>query len=218
MSSELSNAAQAIRVEAQERLAQLAQKAKEAHAAAQSCAATAVERALEAGQALLEAKTLCKYGTWTPWLKETFQHEVGTAQSYLRAAKRWNVLAVKCPNATQLPLREVIKLLSNVVPQAADEPAIAQTSEAPIQRQRESDTASGPLGVVATSSLDDVEAVQTVVDLYRRLIEALRHVLELGRRDPTYFQLLLNTLERARPQIEDFEESIRFSLRRRRGA
>src|SRR5690242_3849125 len=122
MGSELSNTAQAVLAEAQERLAQLGLKAKEAHLAAQNCAATAVERALEAGQALLEAKSLCPFGRWTQWLKETFQHEVGTARCYMRAAKRWKILAVKCPNATQLPLREVIKLLSNLVPQAGDEP------------------------------------------------------------------------------------------------
>lgn len=216
MSSELANTAHAVVAEAQERLAQLAEKAKEAHQAAQDSAATAVERALEAGRALLEARDLCPHGTWIPWLKEHFKQEVGTARSYMRAAKRWHILAARCPNAAQLPLREVLKLLSKLFPHDGGETIPPQTPETP--RRLECETAAEPRSVVATSSADDIESVQAVVDCYYRLIEALRYVLQLGRREPTYFQLLLNTLEVAHPDIEDFEESVRSRLRRRRGA
>jgi hypothetical protein len=193
MGSELSNTAQAVMAEAQQRLDQLAEKAKEAHSAAQKFAATAVERALEAGRALLEARDLCPHGTWTPWLKKHFEREVTSARRYMKAAKRWHILAATCPNAAQLPLREVIKLLSNLVPHASDETTPAQTHETP--SRLESETADVPLSVAATSVADDIEAVRAVVDLYNRLIEALRYVVQLGQRDPTYYQLVLNTLQ-----------------------
>lgn len=221
MGSELSDTAQAVMVEAQQRLDQLAEKAKEAHFAAQNFAATAVERALEAGRALLEARDLCPHGTWMPWLKKHFQHEVGTARSYMKAAKRWHVLAAQCPNAAQLPLRDVIKLLSHLVPCGSSEPAPTDTSAS--HRQIEGQPGAGspatePLSVSPTSSADDHEAVQMVVDLYHRLIEALRYVVQRGQRDTSYFELVLKALDRVRPEIEDFEESLRFALRQRRRA
>ncbi|MGH7134212.1 MAG: hypothetical protein ACREHD_00645, partial [Pirellulales bacterium] len=54
-------------------LARLADCANEAHSKVVGAMQQAVLHALEAGQALLEAKRLCRKGAWTAWLTDNFR-------------------------------------------------------------------------------------------------------------------------------------------------
>src|SRR4051794_33384128 len=68
------------------RLAVLASEIRQAHASAEAAAIEHATRALEAGRALIEAKSLVKHGQWLPWLRE-----VGissrSASRYMRLVK-----------------------------------------------------------------------------------------------------------------------------------
>ena len=58
-----------------------------AHADVQEAAKTAAERAIDAGNALIEAKRLCNHGEWLPWLRENCALAERTAQLYMKVAK-----------------------------------------------------------------------------------------------------------------------------------
>lgn len=67
-------------------LEELAERANQAHAEVLVTAQDSIERALIAGQALLEAKRLCRPGTWFAWLADHFRGSKRTAQAYMRLA------------------------------------------------------------------------------------------------------------------------------------
>jgi hypothetical protein len=67
------------------RLTILAVEINRAHTAAQEAVKVSVERAIEAGHALIEAKSLVKHGDWLPFLKEAGTPE-RTAQRYIALA------------------------------------------------------------------------------------------------------------------------------------
>ena len=69
------------------RLPVLAAEIRRAHADVQEAAATAAERAIDAGHVLIEAKGLCGHGEWLPWLRENCALAERTAQLYMKIAK-----------------------------------------------------------------------------------------------------------------------------------
>jgi Protein of unknown function (DUF3102) len=69
------------------RLAVLAAEVRTAHAGVLDAAKTVAERSVEAGKALIEAKSLVKHGEWLPWLKDHCQISERTAQLYMHVAK-----------------------------------------------------------------------------------------------------------------------------------
>ena len=80
-------------------LAELAKKANEAHkraeeylrgtlAAWQMRRHDAFRRAIESGEALVEAKRLVEHGEWLQWLSENFNGSVRIAQRWMRIAER----------------------------------------------------------------------------------------------------------------------------------
>jgi hypothetical protein len=69
-------------------LEQLADRANQAHAEVLVTAQDAVKHALVAGQALADAKLLCRPGHWYAWLTEHFRGSKRTAQAYMRLATR----------------------------------------------------------------------------------------------------------------------------------
>src|SRR5262249_2583282 len=69
------------------RLPILASEIRRAHADVQEAAKTAAERAIEAGRALIEAKSLVKHGEWLPWLREHCALAERTAQLYMKIAE-----------------------------------------------------------------------------------------------------------------------------------
>lgn len=84
-------------------LEQLAERANQAHADVLATVQSSVERALIAGQALLEAKHLCLKGTWFAWLADHFRGSRRTAQAYMRLAAQITLMRGDAQNSAPLP-------------------------------------------------------------------------------------------------------------------
>ena len=69
------------------RLPILAAEIRAAHEGVEAAAKTRADRALDAGRALLEAKSLVRHGGWLPWLKEHCGLPERTAQLYMKLAE-----------------------------------------------------------------------------------------------------------------------------------
>lgn len=67
-------------------LDRLAREVRSHHQQAEAAWQNAVEHAYRCGEVLIEAKALCKHGTWLPWLAEV-GIPARTAQDYMRLAK-----------------------------------------------------------------------------------------------------------------------------------
>jgi hypothetical protein len=83
-------------------LEQLAERANEAHAEVLLTAQNAVEHALAAGRALVEAKRLCRHGHWFAWLADHFRGSKRTAQAYMRLAVHVPLMGVNAQRAAHL--------------------------------------------------------------------------------------------------------------------
>lgn len=94
------------------RLPILASEIKLAHRAAREAAQTSLERAIEAGERLIEAKGLVKHGGWLPWLKEVCDLSERSAQVYMRLARHKDVAKTKSAAAADLTIRAAVKELT----------------------------------------------------------------------------------------------------------
>ncbi len=113
------------------RLPALAAEIRKAHEGVQEAAQSATERAMEAGQALIEAKGLLKHGEWLPWLKEHCALSDRTAQTYMRLARKTGEMSPeKTATVAGLPVREAMKAIADrdacptLPPAGADDDAI----------------------------------------------------------------------------------------------
>lgn len=68
-------------------LPELATLANEAHARANEAGRSMVTHAIEAGDALTQAKQQVSHGDWRPWLEANFDGSERTAQDYMRIAR-----------------------------------------------------------------------------------------------------------------------------------
>lgn len=113
-----------------EQLARLAERVRKHHRYCHRRLVQSIEHALQAGQALLEAKELCCHGEWLPWLKDNCELHSRTAHRYMRFAK----LHSQIPDATWirgLPsmtrlLDDAAKRVSRLKP--ADEAGVARVT------------------------------------------------------------------------------------------
>ena len=97
-------------------------KINTAHAEAQAYAGKAVERALEAGDLLLLAKSQVAHGQWLPWLQKNCPAiSERTAQNYMRVAKE---LPIEKRNAADLTMREALRLVAGELPALEHQPEI----------------------------------------------------------------------------------------------
>ena len=71
---------------AAEELVSLAVEIREEHEACEHDAQSAVERAINCGRMLIEAKGKAGHGNWLPWLKQNFPGHINTASNYMRMA------------------------------------------------------------------------------------------------------------------------------------
>lgn len=97
-------------------------KINSAHKEAQQYAAKAVERALEAGDLLLLAKSQVAHGQWLPWLQKNCPDiSERTAQNYMKVAKG---LPIEKRNAADLTMREALRLVAGELPALEHQPEI----------------------------------------------------------------------------------------------
>jgi Protein of unknown function (DUF3102) len=68
------------------RLAMLAAEIRAAHSGVGAAAVVRANHALDAGRALIEAKSMLKHGRWLPWLREHCGLPERTAQLYMKLA------------------------------------------------------------------------------------------------------------------------------------
>lgn len=94
-------------------LGELAERINMRVQAAEDRAKKAVEYAIEAGQLLIEAKSLVQHGQWEQWLTDNCRVAPRTAQAYMRLAKRVPLLPdAEAQHVADLPLREAIKAIT----------------------------------------------------------------------------------------------------------
>lgn len=121
-------------LERQAKLTRLAEVAKRAHEGVVEAAREAVLRALEAGRALLEAKEICRKGTWTAWLTSHFERSTSSAYDYMRIA----LFVAKNGNdpgcIAGLSYREAVRMLNGRA-KAQRGMAMAEPAAAPLRRQ-----------------------------------------------------------------------------------
>src|SRR4051794_10417203 len=93
------------------RLADLADRIREANAAMLAASQEAAERALQAGRLLIEAKGECRHGDWLPFLERAGIHE--------RQARRLMQLArsgLKPDTVSDLGIKGALELLAKRTP------------------------------------------------------------------------------------------------------
>ena len=98
-------------------LTDLAELANREHRACETALQAGLQHALNAGQALTEAKAQCPHGEWLPWLQEHFEGSERTAQAYMRVAREWPALQAdqKRNGVADLSYREALKALAEPV-------------------------------------------------------------------------------------------------------
>ena len=94
-------------------LLELAARIRAEHEAIHGMLHATVDRAMAAGDLLLEAKVLVKHGEWLPWLKERCEISERTAQLYMRCAKhRTTIESRKSATVADFNLRDAALLLT----------------------------------------------------------------------------------------------------------
>jgi hypothetical protein len=88
----------------------LAGRIREAHADVQGAAAYALDRAMAAGDLLIEAKSKVGHGGWLPWLEDACAIPERTAQAYMRLAR--NREELKSATVAVLGVRDALALLA----------------------------------------------------------------------------------------------------------
>ncbi len=99
-------------------LAKLARKIHEEHEKAGEALRQGLEHALSAGKLLLEARSLCWYGTWERWVRENCQFALSTARLYMQLVR--GEAKVKSLTVGESPdtIKEARKVLRNARPNA----------------------------------------------------------------------------------------------------
>lgn len=92
----------------------LARRANEAHRQVVGSARTALEQALEAGRALLEAKQRCPHRGWKAWVADHFEGSLRTAQRYVRLAVNWPRWGVEATRVSPISHNEAVRLLAKL--------------------------------------------------------------------------------------------------------
>ena len=111
---------QTLEIQAPNELADLDSLAKQidaAHVAVQTAALTGAERAIEAGQLLIQAKKQVPYGQWETWVSKNTAVSPRMASSYQRVAQNWVELTNQADRkrVSDLSLRALLEELSEDV-------------------------------------------------------------------------------------------------------
>ena len=190
-------------------LARLAQCANEAHNKVAGAVQQAVLHALEAGQALLEAKRLCGKGAWTAWLKAHFRASARTARGYMRLVVCWDQVGGDRQRAADLSQRQLERLLkgfscsdgrANTGRPAAQKrltsKATAQNdASAPVPAASITSQPAAQLPVPAAASGDPFGVV---AHLLEQTVAELRRMLAIEPDHARYARHLMQPLERIR--------------------
>jgi hypothetical protein len=92
------------------RLPVLAEEVREALAGVREAAKAGTEFAIEAGRALIEAKSLLRHGEWLPWLRQHCRLPERTAQLYMHIASLVDDRGLKSATVADLGIRFLGKM------------------------------------------------------------------------------------------------------------
>jgi len=95
------------------RLPILAAEIMRAHAEARQAAQMSIDKAMEAGEALIEAKSHLQHGEWLPWLKANCSGiSERTIQLYMRLARHKDEVEAKKRNVADLTIRGAVAAIT----------------------------------------------------------------------------------------------------------
>lgn len=204
MNHDLTLSGQGRPEDADRNLERLAQRAMRAHDNFQASMRQALVHALEAGQALLEAKALCPDKQWTKWLTANFRPSAATARGYMRLAALWPQVGGDQESVLDLTYTDALRLIRGK-PNADGRINTGRSAE----RRRLTASAApfdgppphGESEVEKTDgSVPRAEVADEPLGLFGRLlhqaIAELRRVAETQRSDASYARHLLQPLER----------------------
>ncbi|HVA48421.1 MAG TPA: DUF3102 domain-containing protein [Pirellulales bacterium] len=186
----------------EERLAQLAELANQAHDQMVACARQAVAHALAAGKALLEAKDLCDKGAWTKWLADHFRGSKRTARGYMRLATHWDQVGGDRQSVAGLNYTEATRLITGLAcsdgrangptRSAAEKRAAAVARpQTELSRLTQSDQNAGESSLPVPAS---GRQFALLVHLLRQVVAELRRLAQSSH-DGSYARHLLKNLE-----------------------
>jgi mannose/cellobiose epimerase-like protein (N-acyl-D-glucosamine 2-epimerase family) len=92
-------------------LTELAAKIKTLHAEVVEAGRTAVQKAMEAGVALLEAKKQVGHGAWLRWLKDNCELSERTAEIYMTVARNKPAVDAIIAAAANMTLVQVLRAI-----------------------------------------------------------------------------------------------------------
>jgi hypothetical protein len=96
-----------------EALPELAIQINAATAAAESSARSFVQLVRQAGELLMQAKTMIRHGEWEAWVTANCTIAPRTAQAYMRLHEKLSALpATEAQRVADLPLRDAMKAIS----------------------------------------------------------------------------------------------------------
>jgi hypothetical protein len=91
----------------------LARRINAEHDQVRNFAKAGLQRAIEAGRLLIEAKALVGHGNWLPWLQANCTVTARSAQTYMLVARQFTELdAAKCATVAHLSFRDALNQLS----------------------------------------------------------------------------------------------------------
>ena len=93
------------------------------HEASKDAAKRAVYHAMKCGKLLIQVKEGFRHGQWIPWLKDSCQISVRTAQAYMRLSRRHAEMdAEEAQRITHLSLRDALDCVAEAVPKPVCHP------------------------------------------------------------------------------------------------
>jgi hypothetical protein len=187
----------------EDRLARLAEVANREHENLLDMARHAVAHALEAGNALLEAKKLCAKGTWTAWLAERFRGDASTARGYMRLATYLPRMVGDRESIRDLNYTDAIRMIKGlkqvdgrVNNNARRRPKQAAALVGQPAMEANHPTEATPATALALPAALPGERFALFGKLLGQAISELRRLADASRSDAPYARHLLRPLER----------------------
>lgn len=93
-------------------LSALAERINSLHSEAQGAAILALNKAMDAGDCLVEAKSQLQHGQWGTWLKDNFHGSDRTARAYMQLANNRQLIECKMAGSAVLTIDQALKSIT----------------------------------------------------------------------------------------------------------
>ena len=189
-----------------ERIKQLFDRANGAHGLAVKAARDLCQHMLDAGAALVEAKSLCPKGKWQEWLAAHFKASARTAQRYMHLAKLVQAIGEKTTFVSFSHPEELASSLSAALRRIQEQ---QRATTDPFSETRNISAIADVLveipqsaaAYLAAPPAKDDKSLAKIISLFDELDAALRRAIQSGQW-LDYGQFVLDELERIRADLE----------------